>query len=60
MQKSNTDYAYNLAVSLDHLGKPQHAMDYYQLSLKLFEQSGGNVMEKDVKKRIKLIQEQIK
>ncbi len=31
----NADYAYNLAVSLDHLGKHKEALAYYQDSLKL-------------------------
>ncbi|MGR8920446.1 MAG: tetratricopeptide repeat protein, partial [Gammaproteobacteria bacterium] len=31
----NADYAYNLAVSLDHLGQAQAAVDYYQKSLSL-------------------------
>ena len=53
--KSNTDYAYNLAVSLDHLGKPEHAAEFYQLAVKLYETSGGNVSVDDVKQRIKEI-----
>lgn len=53
--KSNTDYAYNLAVSLDHLGKPENAAEFYQLTVKLHEKSGGNVSVDDVKQRIKEI-----
>ena len=33
--RQNPDYAYNLAVSLDRLGKHEAAIDYYQSSLKL-------------------------
>ncbi len=54
--KSNTDYAYNLAVSLDHLGKPEHAAEFYQLTVKLYEKSAGNVSVDDVKQRIKEIE----
>lgn len=38
---SNPDYAYNLAVSLDQLGKHKEAKDYYEDSLKLA--SGKNI-----------------
>lgn len=31
----NADYAYNLAVSLDHLRQPRLALEYYQRALKL-------------------------
>ncbi len=37
----NADYAYNLAVSLDHLGKHKEALAYYKDSLKLA--SGKNI-----------------
>ena len=53
--KSNTDYAYNLAISLDHLGKPQHAAEFYELTLKLYEVSGGNVSVDNIKQRIEQI-----
>ena len=35
VDNSNPDYAYNLAVSLDHLGKYREARAYYEDSLKL-------------------------
>lgn len=50
--KSNSDYAYNLAVSLDHLGKPEHAAEFYKLTVKLFEVSGGNLIIDNVKQRL--------
>jgi tetratricopeptide (TPR) repeat protein len=31
----NADFAYNLAVSLDHLRQPRLALEYYQRALKL-------------------------
>ncbi len=34
-QKNQADYAYNLAVSYEHLNKPRLALNYYQQSLKL-------------------------
>jgi len=34
-QSNHPDYAYNLAVSLDHLGKTQAALTYYQKALTL-------------------------
>ncbi|MFW2371693.1 MAG: tetratricopeptide repeat protein [Gammaproteobacteria bacterium] len=53
--RSNTDYAFNLAVSLDHLGKAENAADFYQLSIKLFEKTGGNVSIDKIQQRINLI-----
>lgn len=50
--KSNSDYAYNLAVSLDHLGKPEHAAEFYELTVKLYKASGGNLVLEDVKQRL--------
>jgi tetratricopeptide (TPR) repeat protein len=37
----NADYAYNLAVSLDHLGQSVAALKYYQKSLSLVDASAG-------------------
>ena len=39
IETSNPDYAYNLAVSLDHIGKKQSAVDYYNVALELAGQS---------------------
>ncbi|MEE8234328.1 MAG: hypothetical protein V3R41_06585, partial [Gammaproteobacteria bacterium] len=33
-------YAFNLAVSLDHIGQQQSAIDYYNAALELANQSG--------------------
>lgn len=55
LNKSNTDYAYNLAVSLDHLGKPVHAIEFYELTVKLYQASAGNVSIAKVKQRIEQI-----
>lgn len=39
---SNADYAFNLAVSLDHIGQVEAARDYYQKSLSLVDIKAGN------------------
>lgn len=38
----NADFAYNLAVSLDHLRKPRQALDYYQRAIALFPKRGAS------------------
>ena len=35
MDSGNADYAYNLAVSLDRLGHPDTALDYYKTAMQL-------------------------
>jgi Tfp pilus assembly protein PilF len=52
LDKSNADYAFNLAVSLDHLGKPDAALDYYQQSLSLADSKVGNFNPASVLERI--------
>lgn len=39
LDNENANYAYNLAVSLDHLGKAQAALQYYRLAMELAESS---------------------
>ncbi|MEE9161157.1 MAG: tetratricopeptide repeat protein, partial [Gammaproteobacteria bacterium] len=39
LETSNPDYAFNLAVSLDHIGQQQSAIDYYNVALKLADNS---------------------
>jgi len=53
----NADYAYNLAVSLDHLGKKDQALDFYQLSLKLKQASAGNFSTASTQQRIRTLKE---
>ncbi len=48
----NADYAYNLAVSLDHLDKSSQALNFYTLSLKLHTTSNGNFSIPETKKRV--------
>ena len=51
----NPDYAYNLAVSLDHLGKHEVAMAYYQDSLELAAGKNVNFSVDAVKTRLSSI-----
>lgn len=48
----NGDYAFNLAVSLDHLGKQQAALSYYNKALALAEQQPVQFNEKSVLDRV--------
>ncbi len=41
IETSNPDYAFNLAVSLDHIGQQQSAIDYYNAALELANQSSS-------------------
>jgi tetratricopeptide (TPR) repeat protein len=40
-EPDNPDFAYNLAVSLDHLRQPKNALEYYQRAILLAEKRGG-------------------
>jgi len=54
---NQADYAFNLAVSLDHINQPQQALQYYQLSLKLMRSSAANFSATQVEQRINSLQE---
>ena len=41
-EPENADFAYNLAVSLDHLRQSRQAFDYYQRAITLAEKRGGS------------------
>ena len=41
-EPENADFAYNLAVSLDHLRQPKVALQYYQRAIALAEQRGAS------------------
>jgi len=56
-ENKNADYAYNLAVSLDHLDKKKQALNFYKLSLKLNKASSGNFSQTDTQQRILALQE---
>ena len=38
LDSSNPDYVFNLAVSLDHIGRHETALDYYNVALKLADE----------------------
>lgn len=55
---SNADYAFNLAVSLEHLGKPAIALLQYQRALMLVQQSGAQSPDLQIlKTRINTLQQ---
>lgn len=49
---SNAEYAFNLAVSLDQMGKPDLALNHYQRALELLPKSGGTVDRGQLEARI--------
>ena len=49
----NADYAYNLAVSLDHLSQPESALDFYREALALAEKRPGSFETAAVQARIR-------
>ncbi len=54
---SNADYTFNLAASLDQMGKPKLALPFYQRTLELLPTSANNgVSEAVVKARIQAIE----
>jgi cytochrome c-type biogenesis protein CcmH/NrfG len=55
----NADYAFNLAISLDQLGKSKLALQQYQRSLDLINSSGGSSPERtQLEARIHKLQDQ--
>ncbi|BCM23836.1 tetratricopeptide repeat protein [Methyloradius palustris] len=56
MDASNAEYAFNLAVSLDQLGKPNLALDYYKRALALIPATGSNIDRAQLESRIKQLQ----
>ena len=52
LKSSDPDYAYNLAVSLEHLGKPQAAVTYYQRALNNSRELRANFDRQLVRQRI--------
>jgi Flp pilus assembly protein TadD len=51
-QNDNSDYIYNLAVSLDHLGSRPAALDYYRKALALADRQTVNFTTSQVMSRI--------
>ncbi len=52
LQNDNPDYTYNLAVSLDQLGKAAAAADYYRRALELAAQTGAVFDQPSVRDRL--------
>lgn len=52
LDDTNADYAMNLAVSLDRLGKSRTALDYYRTALKLAADGGANFDPASLQTRI--------
>ena len=52
LDTSNAEYAFNLAVSLDQMGKPELALDYYQKALVLSSRQGGSIDKTALESRI--------
>lgn len=52
LQSENPDYAYNLAVSLDELGKGASAADYYRRALALAAEDGAVFDQPSVRDRL--------
>jgi tetratricopeptide (TPR) repeat protein len=54
--RANADNAFNLAVSLDQMGKPKLALPYYQQALSLAEKTNANLDTGAIAARIAAIQ----
>jgi tetratricopeptide (TPR) repeat protein len=52
LDTDNAEYAFNLAISLDHLKKPDIALNYYQQALALLDKQGGSIDKKALQNRI--------
>ena len=55
LAKTDPDYAYNLAVSLEHLGKPEAAIAYYQRALVNSRDTRANFDRQRVRQRIEVL-----
>jgi tetratricopeptide (TPR) repeat protein len=56
LDSGNADYAMNLAVSLDHLGKPETALDYYRTALDLAGEGGANFDAAALENRVRTLE----
>jgi len=60
LNSANADYAFNLAVSLDHLGQYQPALDYYSAAIELADVSDESFDSSNVIKRIESLTKIVK
>ncbi|MBI3775783.1 MAG: tetratricopeptide repeat protein [Gammaproteobacteria bacterium] len=51
-QRDNADYAFNLAVSFDHLGQNDAAVKYYRTALELAAKQSSSFRPDDVRRRL--------
>ncbi|MEX2524706.1 MAG: tetratricopeptide repeat protein [Gammaproteobacteria bacterium] len=56
LDDGNADYAMNLAVSLDRLGKSRNALEYYRNALELAANGGANFDPATLQKRIAILE----
>ncbi|MFT7685388.1 MAG: tetratricopeptide (TPR) repeat protein [Candidatus Azotimanducaceae bacterium] len=56
LDRFNADYAYNLAVSMDHLNQVLEAKSYYQLALRLNQTQPANFDPTVLKERVKMLE----
>ena len=60
MQPDNADYAYNLAIGLEHLGQPKLALTYYRKAIELsFHKGRANFDQNRVIERIGQLSAQV-
>lgn len=52
LDPENPDYAFNLAVGLDQIGKPDIAINYYEKAIKLIGQRTARFNKADVERRL--------
>jgi len=57
-QRDNADYAFNLAVSFDHLGQVDAAAKYYRIALELSAKQSTSFRPDDVRRRLKAMSSQ--
>ena len=51
-EPENPDFAYNLAVSLDHVGQPKLALEYYRRALSLAQQRSSSFEQTLARSRV--------
>ncbi len=54
-ETDNGDYAYNLAVALDHMGQGQVALRYYRIALDMAEREAVAFEEEAVRRRVRML-----
>lgn len=56
LDDTNPDYAYNLAISLEHIGQPSIALTYYRLALELAQHRSARFAPGQARARVEQIQ----